>query len=308
MDENKQMIDSLLNAPDGVIKTASDAGSMAIRTRLREEGFSRQLFNVEPVTHSDMVPDVSRDDNLVIIDEIEPESPGAWNISLDGNAESYLVSAPRFATRFYDITTPEFHKNVDFLATYRQDLKKVITNNALLSIQDREDANLLADVDAIVGTVDTPSPVSGIVQHFGIAADMGRDTLVDIKNILEGLSLPVGTILMNRITASALLKEGRETVGGDLSETLYLEGRSALEKRNILGMKMLFTLKRDLVPDNCVYVFTEPSFLGKFYELHKPTMFVEKKIKTLRWQARETIGMTIANVLGVAKVTLSPVS
>ena len=146
----------------------------------------------------------------------------------------------------------------------------------------------------------------GFVRLSTIAKAMGRDALIDIKDLLEGYSLPVGCILMNKITGNNLLREGRDTVGGDFSQEMYMEGRAALEKRNLLGMKMLFTNKRDLVPDNVVYIFTQQEFLGKFYELHKPTLYVEKKIKTLRWQARETIGITIANCMGVHKVTLNP--
>jgi len=305
--DNKQLIESLLSAPDGPQKVASDAGTAGIRTRIREEGWTRKIFNVESVTHDDM--DRSADhDHPVIIDEIEPESPGAVNITFDGSAETHYFDGPRFENKFYDITTPEFTKNVDTLATYRQDIRKVITNNALLSIQDKEDANFLADVDDICGASGSTNSNTGLVHHRTINAAMGRVTLVDIKSILEGISLPVGTVLMNRITGNELLKEGRDTVGGDLSQDLYVGGRKVLEEREILGMKMLFTLKRDLIPDNVIYLFAPPEYLGKFYELHKPTMYVEKKIKTLRFQARETIAMTIANLNGVQKVTLNPPS
>jgi hypothetical protein len=55
-----------------------------------------------------------------------------------------------------------------------------------------------------------------------------------------------------------------------------------------------------------VYLFTEPGFFGKFYTLQEVTMYVEKKKDILRFSARETISVTIANVAGVCKVNFLP--
>ena len=73
-----------------------------------------------------------------------------------------------------------------------------------------------------------------------------------------------------------------------------------------LVQENIFTIKRDLVTDNVIYLFAEPQFLGKFYTLHEVTMYVEKKKDILRTSAREIISVTIANVAGVAKVTFVP--
>lgn len=300
---NRDLINAILSAPDGDIKLAAEAGSAVIRTHLREEGFMRSIFNVVPVTAADLDKS-EKHDRPQIIDDIEPNSKGAYNINFDGSPETRYFEGTKFVTGFSDITTPEFTKNTDQLMTYGYDIRKIITQDSLLSIQEREDSNFLAEVDAICGAAGSTSVYSGAVQHSLIPGPMGRVSLVDISNTLKKFQLPCGTVLMNEITFSQLLKEGRETVGGDGAQENYYGGIDTLKKRNILGLKTLTTLKRYLVPDNVIYVFAPQEYLGVFYELHKPTMYVEKKVKTLRFHTRETIGSTIANVLGVHKVTL----
>ena len=74
----------------------------------------------------------------------------------------------------------------------------------------------------------------------------------------------------------------------------------------LFGVKHLFTIKRNLVPDNVVYTFAEPNYLGRFYELQQTCMFIEKKKDILRFSARETIGSTIANVAGCQQYSFVP--
>ena len=106
---------------------------------------------------------------------------------------------------------------------------------------------------------------------------------------------------MNRYTAKNFLKMERGEAGGDLSQELFLSGLKALQEATVFGVRHLFTIKGDLIPNQWVYQFAEPEFLGRFYTLQDPTMYVEKKKDILRFSARETISVTIANLAGVAR-------
>ena len=64
----------------------------------------------------------------------------------------------------------------------------------------------------------------------------------------------------------------------------------------------IFTIKDELIPDNTVYAFTTPDFLGKNLELEPVTMDVEKREDQITFGARECIGFSIANALGVVKL------
>ena len=185
------------------------------------------------------------------------------------------------------------------------DLRQVVTDNALKDIETEEDTQFINTVNTICGPSNGVG-AGGIQQNFTLTGGFERDQYVEVLNGLENVYLNNGVILMNRRTAKNFLKWGRDEIGGDLAEKLLTDGLTALTEAKLFGIKHLFTIKRHLVPDNTVFVFAEPNFLGKFYELQQTCMFIEKKKDILRVSARETIGCTVANVLGCQQYYFQP--
>lgn len=300
---NRELLQAIDEAGDGLLKTASTASSNMIRRKIRENSFCRLILPPKPVGNEDLdrLPDT---DLPVIIEDMEPSSPGAKAISFNDTADTAFFRSDKFVVYFDQITTPEFTKNINELRTYKMDLRAVITDNSLKDVQYREDARFIKGIDAIVGATNGVG-LSGVQQNFNIAGGITRDTYYKALSILEDLELNNGVFLMNRKTAKEFLKFNRSEIGGDLAEKLFTDGLSALPEAKIHGVRHIFTIKRDLVPDNVVYLFAEPDYLGRFYTLQDITMYVEKKKDILRFSARETLGLSIANVRGVAKVTFT---
>lgn len=305
---NREILDAITDAEDGQIKNAASAASNMIRRRIREDGFSRNILPPKTVTN-DSLDRVADHDRPVIIEDMEPGSKGAKSIPFGDSADTSFYYGNKFVCSFNVITTPEFTKDINELRTYRMDLRKVITDNALRDMQAEEDYQFINTVDAIVGAAGGASPATGFNQHINVAKSNGtffdRGDYVNVLNVLEDLSLNNSVILMNRKTAKSFLTMDRSEVGGDLSQSLFTGGLSALQQAEIFGVKHLFTIKRDIVPDDVIYIFAEPEYLGRFYTLQDPTMYVEKKKDILRFSARETLSVTFANLAGVAKVTLT---
>lgn len=300
---NRELLEAIQEAPDGVLKSASTASSNMIRRKIRENGFARSIIPPKPVGNEDL--DRLTDTDLpAIIEDMEPLSPGAKSVSFDDTAETAFYRGDRFVVYFDQIKTPEFTKNINELRTYRMDLRAVITDNALKDMQRTEDSRFIKTVDRIVGSTSGVG-LSGKQQNFNIAGGITRDNYKDVLSKLEDADLNNGVFLMNRKTAKAFLSWDRSEIGGDLAQDLFTDGLSALKEAKIHGVRHLFTIKRDLVPDNVVYLFTEPGYLGRWYTLEDTTMYVEKKKDILRFSAQETLGVALANVAGVAKVTFT---
>jgi len=311
---NRKLIDQISSSEEGQVKEASAAGTNMIRRRIREEGFTRRIIPPVPVTNDDL-DRVLTHDKPVIIEDMEPSSKGAKSISFGDTADTEFYYGNKFACVFNPITTPEFTKDINELRTYRMDLRQVITDNSLKDVQTQEDATFLSMIDTICGPASTGSVpgvgAAGVQQYFecvpsgpnetAAANGWNRFSYAKVLSILENQNLNNGIILMNRKTAKQFLTFDRSEIGGDLAQELFKEGLTALQEAKIFGVKHLFTIKRNLVPDNMIYLFTEPGFLGRFYTLSELTLFVEKRKDTLRSSARETISITIANVAGVAK-------
>lgn len=297
---NRELLEAIQDSPDGILKAASTASSNMIRRKIRENGFARSIMPPKPVGNADLdrLPDT---DLPVIIEDMEPLSPGAKSISFDDTADTAFYKGDKFVVYFDQITTPEFTKNINELRTYKMDLRAVITDNSLKDIQRTEDSRFIKGVDRIVGAVDGVG-LSGVAQNFEISGGLTRDTYWQALNILENQDLNNGVFLMNRKTAKTFLGFNRTEIGGDLAQDMFTDGLNALKEAKIHGVRHLFTIKRDLIPDSVVYCFAEPDYLGRWYQLQDTTMYVEKKKDILRFSAKETLGVAIANVAGVARV------
>ena len=301
----QKLLSAITEAGDGLCKNASEAGTAMIRRRLRENGFTRLILPFQQISDSDLtyLPD---SELPAIVEEMEPDSPGAKAIPFNDTPDTQFYRGDKFAVYFCKITTPEFTKNVDELRTYKNDLRQVVTDNSLKDIQTEEDSRTITEVDRVVGsTPNVASPVTGITQHYQIAGGITRANYKEILNHLEDRELNNGVFLMNRHTAKEFLEWDRSEVGGDLAERLMKDGVSALEEAKIFGVRHIFTMKRDLVADNVVYEFAEPSFLGRAYVLEDVTMYVEKKRDILRFSAQEKLGITFANTASLGKTTFA---
>lgn len=298
---SKQLLGALREAESGHLKNASEASTQLIRRKLRESGFTRLILPHRQVSDSDLnyLPNTELP---VIVEEMEPDSPGAKAIPFYGTADTAFYRGDKFVVYFCKITTPEFTKNIEELRTYRNDLRQLITDNALKDIQTEEDGRAITEVDRVVGAVGGTG-LANVQQNFEISGGITRSNYKEVLHHLEDRELNNGVFLMNRHTAKEFLEWGRDEIGGDLAEKLMKEGVSALEEGKLFGVRHIFTMKRDLVPDNVVYQFAEPSFLGRAYILQDVTMYVEKKKDILRFSAEEKLGITFANVAGLNKTT-----
>ena len=299
---SKKLFDAINNAEPGMLKNASEAGTQMIRRRLRENGFSRLILPFRTVSDADLnyLPDTELP---VIVEEMEPDSPGAKSIPFNDSADTEFYRGDKFVVYFCKITTPEFVKNVDELRTYRNDLRQVITDNALKDIHTAEDTRTINEVDEIVGTAGVADGAADVQQNFEIAGGITRSNYKEVLHHLEDRELNNGLFLTNRHTFKEFLEWNRDEVGGDLAQDLLREGMSALSEAKFFGVRHAITMKRNLVPDNVVYQFAEPNFLGRAYVLQDVTMYVEKKKDILRFTAFEKIGMTFANVAALNKTT-----
>ncbi len=289
---NDEFIRLVEGSGDGHVKGASARGGDYVRWKLRENGFYRNICPPDPVTDSQFDRQLDYDEP-VIIEDMEPESPGAKSIPFNDTPDSRPFRGRRFMVRFCKITTPEFVKNIDELRTYKMDLRQVITDNALKDMETEEDARLITTVDRIVGAIGG-NGLAGVPQNHQVQGRIVRPSYKDLKNHLEDLQLNNGIFLMNRHTSTEFLGWDHDEVGGELAQTLMTEGLRGLPKMQIMGIPHLATIKRTLVPDFVIYQFAEKSYMGKAYQLQEPTMYVEKRKDIIRFCAQEKLGFTIA--------------
>lgn len=301
---NAQILAELTRDGDSGVKMAQSAATNYTRIQIREDSFAFKILPPEKATDEMLDRDLT--ENLGIIWEKEPDSPPAKWVPLQTVPDGEYIKGSRYRIPFARILTPKFTKDIDELRTTRQDIRKILTDNSIKDGLAEVDSKFMSTVNSIVFNADgpgEPNKVTGKVQWKDINGKLDR------KSFAEALTmLPKGTpdgkfrlrnyvALMNEVTATQLLTLTRNEVGGDKSQDFFLNG---LTTDTIMGVKCLFTIKDDLVPDDYVYFFVEPSFLGKCFYLQDWTMYMKKEAFMIEMFSYWLGGMAFGNVAGMA--------
>lgn len=292
-----EVLHNIAESDDGLHKSASAASTELIRKNIKEESILRRYCPLVMKTKADLIPDLHSDEPL-IREWMETDSLGAASVPFGQNPEIEFFYQKKFDIKFNPLQSPEWQKNLFELMTLRNvDYSKLIIDNGLRYFHQLEDQTWLNGIAQICGPVGGAG-LSGEPQHFEISGGITRDTYKEVLNGIEDFSLNNNTIIMNRRTAKAFLSWPRDEIGGDLAEKLVRKGMSGLEENELFGVRHIFTIKRDLVPDGRVIVLTDPNYFMRFYGLQDITMHVNKEGHMVSSKAMEVIGMAFANVFG----------
>lgn len=298
---NAKIMDSLDRDP--LVKQAQEAATDYTRIQIREESFAFKIQVPEKAT-DDML-DRTLDERLQIIWEIEPDNPGAKWVPLQTVPDAEYIVGSRYIIPFARVLTPKFVKDIDELRTTRQDIRKILTDNSIKDALAEIDAKWIGTVNSIVYDCDENGiqNKTGKVQLWSTTDELNRKSFAEMKKLLPRgnangkFRLRNYIALMNDVTAQDWLKLGRDAIGGDMAEEMFKNG---LTTDSFLGVKMIFTIKADLVPDNHIYFFAAPEFLGKCFYLTDWTMYMKKEAYFIEMFSYWLGGFAIGNIAACA--------
>lgn len=296
--ERNQMLLDHLDTP-GMEKRAVDAVNAFTRTKMREDGFQRKIMPPVQITNQELDRQVDTDKPVKVIDK-EVDNPAAISVPFANLPINIYIKAPRYRVLFDRILTPRFTKDVDELRTYVMDVRQVLSDNAIKDMLAEEDSKFLAAVNAALGAKDSVQPLAGVALYQGISGGIVRDTVVDALKIMNRtpFRLESHTCLTNFVTWKEFMKWGRDEMGGDASEDIVKNG---MTMETFLGKKWVVTIKRDLVPDDSMYMFADPKFIGKNFILENTTMYIKREAFMLEYFAYQTGGGAIGHIGGLAR-------
>jgi hypothetical protein len=283
----------------GMEKRAIDAVNDFTRVKMREDGFYRRILPPLQISNDDLDRQIDTDKPVKVVDK-EPDSPAAISLPFASLPINIYIKGPRYRVLFDRIVTPRFTKDVDELRTWVMDIRQVLSDNAIKDMLAEEDSKFLSAVNTALVGQDMVVPASGVPQWQTISGGITRDTLQDAFKIMPRTPshLEVHTILINNVTIREVMKWGRDEMGGDFSQDLVKNGWSEQE---FMNARWIITIKRDLVPDDSIYMFSDPKFIGKSYLLEDTTMYIKREAFMLEFFAYETTGGAIGNTSGLAR-------
>ena len=285
------------------VKTAQDASTDYTRIQIREESFA---FKVQvPEKATDDMLDRALDERLQIIWEKEPDSPAAKWVPLQTVPDGEYITGSRYIIPFARVVTPKFVKDIDELRTTRQDIRKIMTDNSIKDALAEIDSKWINTVNSIVGDCNepgAPNNITGKVQLQSFTDGLTPQSFAEAKKMLprgnaQGKFRARNYIcLMNDVTAQDWLKLKYTDIGDQATEFF----KNGLTTDTFQGIKAIFTIKADLVPDNYVYFFAAPEFLGKCFYLTDWTMYMKKEAYFIEMFSYWLGGFAFGNLAGMA--------
>lgn len=282
----------------GMQKQSADTINDFTRTKMREDGFARRIMEPLPITNADLDKNVSTDKPYKIVEK-EVDNPPAISVPFATLGISHYIRGSKYLVEFDRILSPRFTKDKDELRTYVMDIRQVMSDNAIKDMLAEEDGKFITTVNAALVGQDSTVPASGVAQWQTINDSITRDSWEDSLKIMPKTPwhLEAHTALLNNVTIREFSKWGRDEMGGDFAQDVIKNGWSEAEFDKV---RFIVTIKRDLVPDDRIYFFAHPKFIGKSYMLEDTTAFVKCERYFIEWDYWQTMGATIGHTGGLA--------
>lgn len=297
----------------GETKEAAVSATQFTRNKLREESFAEKVLTPIDIANDEL--NKAEDPELLVKwCDREPDQAPAMSVPLGTVPDGYQFKGTRYPVYFSRIMSPRFSKDIDKLRTYDYDIRGIMMENAVKDIATEIDTKFINKVNEAVGQKNTANAwVSGALQSpqwVEIPGGITRANVAEAFKTMMKLRVPFGPMqgnatgsqgcmLMNNVTAVDFLKLERSEAGGDLSEKMFVDGTPP---QTIFGVKSVFTIKRDLIPDGTVYLFSSEEFFGKYLRLQPLTTFLRTEAYMLHWFIYTFLGMSIGNVRGAARI------
>jgi hypothetical protein len=313
-----------IGSAEGKDKIAEFGGTY-IRDRLREVSFARKIIPPTPVQRSELQRSVNHD-TLVKIVDIEPDSK-AMSLTFRGQPTARFIRAPRFEIPFFTISSEKFEKTEQELLAYEMPITKIIEENSVKDIQAIEDRQFLIYVEACIqayqldsnngvatsfnrtrvlaGTVVSSSVVksegalAASADNF-IVHPLLKPDFIKLKQVMHRRFLRAERILITEPDYDNLSAWTIQDVWSIAAETAT-EGWKA---NTVVGLKIIRTIKTNILREGNIYCFAAPEFFGRFYILNQTKFYIDKIANLITWQSWEDIGMGFGNIAAVVKLEL----
>jgi hypothetical protein len=319
----------------GKTKVSSDFTKYT-RDRLREVSFANKVMVPEPIKASDCQVSLTQD-TLTRIEELEPNSR-AMSIDFRSGPTTRLVQSNRYQIGFFTISSEKFEKYEQELLAYRMPVTKVIEENSIKDLQDILDrrfllysesavqavqllanggaatamtvTNVLAGSVIYGSTIGTAGFYGSVVKGDGALAAGATDftkypvmktDLIKVKQILHRKHLRAYQMLITEPDFDDLSAFTIQDVGFKMVEETMIEGYKA---PTAVGLRIIRTIKADILREGTIYVYTTQDFLGHSYVLNAPKFYIDKIANLITWQVWTDVGMGIGNIASVVKLEL----
>jgi hypothetical protein len=304
------LIEKLASGNETMRKEAGGTIDTFIRKSFKEQSFMDKIIEPSEVKAGDFYKHLRTDKPCILL-EIEPECPGVIEMAYNSTTPIMTFGAKRTLCAIDRIKSIRLKKEVNELITWSVSLRDILADLQLKQVLTRFDVRGLHAVNLSVGS--KPGQVmrtTGSVHYYRVQDGMSRNAIAESLKYIPRIGTENGlntqTVLMNQVTAKEFAKWAPLDAGEKFTEGILNSGLSSLN-RDIMGIRPVFTIKRDIVPDGMVYHFADPHYIGRSYVWIEPTMLIKNRDHSVEFSVYTERGGGIFVFLGIARVKYSGV-
>ena len=278
--------------------TIKDMAQTYLRQKIREDSFFRIILPPQIVSRAETVRS-TKHRSVVMIKDIEPDTPAAIPIDFRGSTESQYIVGDRYEIPFMQISSKEMQIKQYELLSYEMPITDVIRQHTEKEIAKAEDQAFMNAVRAaltISGNTVSPSG-SGTTENT-----VNKKHFAELFKKHDLKHLKSSYLLIPLAMYEDIVAWDYSLLGNELVKEVTIGGYSY---PTLMGRQIIVTNKDDLVPANVAYAFTSQEYLGHSFLLEEDLVFdMIREYDLFRFKGWELIAAGIGNANAVAKLEL----
>lgn len=304
---NQTFID-LLDDP-AMKKEAEARGAEFLKLQVYEDSFMERIWPAQPISPAMCDRGLDSPNYRMVIDK-EFRDVSATTFTFRGRAEYQYVEAERYAVNFYKIGSKEYEITDEELRGIRQPISNLIRHHIAYHVRKTMDTIFMGlcnravaatgqhlDLTGVPGApnVITPEVLVRLFNQIDNSVGSGRG-----DQYLESKTLLMTRSMYNYINTWPQANTDANVRGG-LGTEFWKDG---YKYDTLFGRRVVLTTKNDILPENEIFCFTDPEYMGHHFTFNDDKFAIERHFERMKWKGWRTFGAAIGNNFSVAKLTL----
>ena len=291
---NRIFVDNIRDP--GLRKEAEERSQAYLKLRVYEDSFMARVLPPKPISPSQC--DRTLDSPTLLRKIIDKEYTDVTATIMDfrGKGDYKFVETDQYAVDFHKIESEEYHITEGELRAKEQPVQSLIKHHTAREIQVKMDEAFIAAVDAAITSTGNSITVPEDI--------ILPQNITKLRNVLDGRADPPlvsATLLMSQSQFNNVDVWPQAGVDNGMGQEYWRDG---YKYDTLFRLRTIKTIKTDLIPENTVYVFTAPEFLGHHLTFNDDRFQIKTEWDDIAWKAWKTHGAAIGNNFACAKMTL----
>lgn len=278
-------------------KEAEERAQAYLKLRVYEDSFLSRIMPPKPISPSQCDRTLESPTMLRKIIDKEYTDVTATVMDFRGKGDYKFIETAQYAVDFHKIESEEYHITEGELRAKEQPVQSLIKHHTARQIQEVMDRTFINAIEAIL----TANPTQAVGDSSDIILP---SNITKLRNVLDGRSTfpqVAATLLMSQAQFNNMAIWPQAGVDNGMGQEYWADG---YKYDKLYGLRVVKTIKSNLVPNNKVYAFVAPEFLGHHLTFNDDRFQIKTEWDDIAWKAWKTHGAAIGNNFGVASLTL----